>query len=1045
MSGISSGVGLLSGLPTQSIIDQLIALESRPMLLLQGRVQRIQAQRTAYAELSARLLGLKSTVARFDETQFFRASAAQSSDESVLTATAGEGAAQGTFQFQVRSLVTNHQLLSGGFVDTDRQPVGAGSLSFEIGHGRLDSATALGSLNGGDGVRRGTIEITDSSGDRASIDLTTALTVQDVVSEINANTQIAVQARADGDHLVIEDTAGGSLTVRDLSGGHMAEDLGIVGSSDSGAIAGSAVVFLSDQTQLSVLNDGNGVSAGNVGRDIEITSGTNTFTVSLRGLLEQPTNLDVLNNGNGVRNGTIRITNRAGESAEIVIDDSVESIGDVIGAIESAGIDISVTTGAVAGQLVITDESTPGDSATPHNLTIENVTGQAASDLGIVVDTDQTTFTGSEIHRISTIGDVLRAINFAVDDRDPTNPIHNEDIVASIGSTGRGLSLNSLSGTQFSVASGDERSSAAEELGLLTAPNTTPTNHTGRDVLAGLNTVLLSSLNGGAGVSLGEVKVWDADGDTVIIDFNETPPGPPGSVQAFITRFNTETAAAGVGVTARLNDAGNGILLEDTSGGSGRAQLNDVGSLGGTTVADLFGASEVLATNGVIDSGNAQLQYVSRSSLLEDMNFGRGVNHGRFVITASTGAAVSINIGANQRTVGDVIDFINASAGGVGIEARINAQGDGIEIVDRSGGTGTFKVVDESGTTVARDLNIAGEGSSFEEDGESYERIDGSYEYHLAIDADDTLADVRQKIEDLGIDINASIINDGGGSNPFHLIVSSGVSGTRGQVVVDSGDTDLSFDTLVRAQDAVVFFGGSDAENPIVLTSSTNTLSDVLENVTINLTGTSDAPVELSITRDVDRIVTDLGSFVSSYNGALESIEQHTSFDAETDVRGTLFGENTVNLVQNRLRSAVTGSVPGARDGLDRLILVGVSVGNGGRLSFDEDRFRELYTEDPEAIEALFTTEDTGLGDRLDTMLDDLTRSFDGLLTRRDDLLGGREALFNTRIDALEEQLERKRARLERQFQGLETSLANLQGAQSAVGTLASLAGASVL
>ncbi len=66
MSGISSSVGLLSGLPTADIIAQLMAIESRPMRLVQQRVADVQAKRTAFADLSARLMGLKSRIQFYD-------------------------------------------------------------------------------------------------------------------------------------------------------------------------------------------------------------------------------------------------------------------------------------------------------------------------------------------------------------------------------------------------------------------------------------------------------------------------------------------------------------------------------------------------------------------------------------------------------------------------------------------------------------------------------------------------------------------------------------------------------------------------------------------------------------------------------------------------------------------------------------------------------------------------------------------------------------------------------------------------------------------
>ncbi|MEE9297039.1 MAG: flagellar filament capping protein FliD, partial [Phycisphaerae bacterium] len=883
--------------------------------------------------------------------------------------------------------------------------------------------------------RRGTIEITDSAGEKAAIDLSTALTVEDVLVEINSRTDIAVSALAEGDHLVLTDSAGGSINVRDLGGGHAAEDLGIAKNGSDGTITGDRIIHLFDGTQLSILNDGNGVSIGKLNQDIKITSGGNTFTVGLRGLLTRDTHLDVLNSGNGVRSGTIKITNRAGQSADVVVDDSIATIGDLIDAINAAGIEVSATVGALKGQLVINDNSTPADGTSPGNLKIEGTAGNAAGDLGIVADTDQTTFTGSEIYRISSLGDVIRAINYAVDATDPANPVRNQDIVAGISESGRGLELLSRSGAEFTVEAGEENSRTAQQLGLIGESQSG--RFVARDVLAGLNSVLLSSLRGGRGVSLGEVKVQDAAGNQVEVDFSAAPPS---SVQELIDLFNAGTEAAGVAVTARLNDASNGIIFEDHSGGSGATRLKDVGSAG-RTVADLFNVDfgDVQTTTRNLDTGNTQLQYISEATRLESLNNGRGVATGRFTITASDGSAVSVNITENQTTVTDIIEVINALARSIDVEARINENGDGIEIIDKSGG-GTLSITDDAGGRTAKDLNIAGAGKAFDENGETLQRIDGSFEYRVEVDADDTLDEVRAKINALGIDVEAGIVNDGSANTPFHLVVSSQVSGTRGRLLLDTGSTGLSFDTLVQAQDAVVFFGGAGAENPIILSSSTNSLSDVLEGVTINLVGTSDTPVELTITQDVDRIVSDLKTFVSNYNGVMNTIAEQTRFDAETNVRGVLFGDSTVNIILNRLRSSVTAKVPDAPPGFDRLVMVGINVGKGGRLSFDEERFRERYTENPEAVETLFTAEETGVGNRLNDMLDELTISFDGLLARRDDLLEGREELFNDRIEGLQELLARKRVRLERQFRAMETALASLQGAQSALGVVTGLA-----
>jgi len=95
-----------------------------------------------------------------------------------------------------------------------------------------------------------------------------------------------------------------------------------------------------------------------------------------------------------------------------------------------------------------------------------------------------------------------------------------------------------------------------------------------------------------------------------------------------------------------------------------------------------------------------------------------------------------------------------------------------------------------------------------------------------------------------------------------------------------------------------------------------------------------------------------------------------------------------------------------------------------------------VYAENPEAVEKLFTAEETGFGDVFEEMLEELTRSFDGVLARQDSTLEGQEELLNDRITSMQGLLDRKQARLERQFVALESSLAALQGQQSALSLL---------
>src|SRR5690349_12972888 len=115
MGRITSGVGLVSGINSKDIIDQLISLESQPKTQLQSRIDATNQQKLAYTDLTARLSGLRITSQSLKKPSTFQASSTSSSDEDVLTATAANGAAVGTYQFQVARLVTTQQGVSGGF------------------------------------------------------------------------------------------------------------------------------------------------------------------------------------------------------------------------------------------------------------------------------------------------------------------------------------------------------------------------------------------------------------------------------------------------------------------------------------------------------------------------------------------------------------------------------------------------------------------------------------------------------------------------------------------------------------------------------------------------------------------------------------------------------------------------------------------------------------------------------------------------------------------------------------------------------------------
>ncbi|HRX86636.1 MAG TPA: flagellar filament capping protein FliD [Phycisphaerae bacterium] len=1029
MSGITSGVGLVSGLPTAQLIDSIIEQASRPKTLLNNQLTALQSQRSSLLELNARLISLKGTANAFTKPSFFNQFSATSSNESVLKATATEGALPGVMNLTVKSLVTSHQLISSGYADANTSPVGAGELTIEFGAARVNPPTRLGDLNGGAGVRRGSIRITDGAGNSADINLAAAVDLQEVIDAINTNGKAEVEARISGNHLIIEDKSGGTeaLTIADLKGGFAAADLGIRGSSTSGAVTGTDIVKLTDGTLLSTLNDGNGVRRNGSGLDDLTIAAANgaTFNVALSvSTLKDSYDLDVLNNGNGVRLGIVRVTNRLGQTGTVDLS-GAETIGDVRELFNAAVDDetgedlnvelkIGVGISGVAG-LSISDNTEPPEG-TEKDLVIEDVSGYAARDLGIAQRTSSASVLGNGIYRITSIGDVVRAINHAEG--------NNGAITASLTADGIQLTDNTDGPDDLTVTAVDNAhgraSRAAKDLGIA---GTLTSGEGSRPLIGGLNTVLLSTLNGGNGLELGSISFTARDGSApVTVDFAGAT-----TLQDVIERINDNVP----GIHAEVNGVGTGIALVDTTGATAGDIV--VADTGGGTLAEQLGISGTF-TDPTVRGANLQRRYLGENSELAKLNAGRGVRAGVLQVTTSDKRLFAIEIKDSARTLGDVIDAINTAGAGYGVTAALNATGDGIAVTDANGGTEPLTIADADGGSTAADLRLAGQA----EYGES--TIDGSYEIRIQIDADDTLNAVAGKIRDASQDVTASVFNDGASGQPYRLSVNSALSGRRGELLFDAGGTGLNMSTLVAAQDAVVLVGGRDASNPIVVSSSSNTISGAIPGVELELTSVSDETVTVSTARDLEGIVSSISKFVDDYNSVIDRIDEVTAYNPDTEERAVLQGDATVSLIEQRLTSALVRRFSGAPPQARTLSSVGIEFGDGAHLSFDEDKFREKYNSDPAAVTQLFTAEG-GVGAVLSDTLDQLTEEGTGILARRDAVIGSQVDTLNERIASMDEALARKRDQLERQYANLESVLAGLQDQQSALSQLAQLAG----
>ncbi len=137
--GISSGVGLMSGLDIEGIITATMNVERTPIFRLQSNQASFQAKISSYGSLKSVLSSLSTAVKGLAEPTTFAAGySASSSNKDMLTVESSDTASGGTYQIVVSNLATSAQMTGNTFTEND-SVVGAGTLHFKVGDGEKQS------------------------------------------------------------------------------------------------------------------------------------------------------------------------------------------------------------------------------------------------------------------------------------------------------------------------------------------------------------------------------------------------------------------------------------------------------------------------------------------------------------------------------------------------------------------------------------------------------------------------------------------------------------------------------------------------------------------------------------------------------------------------------------------------------------------------------------------------------------------------------------------------------------------------------------------
>jgi flagellar hook-associated protein 2 len=537
--------------------------------------------------------------------------------------------------------------------------------------------------------------------------------------------------------------------------------------------------------------------------------------------------------------------------------------------------------------------------------------------------------------------------------------------------------------------------------------------------------------------------------------------------------YNAQLSAYG-SVSSALTTFQNALAQLNSAAFSAQKATISNSASGSTTSTGAFSASIDTAS-----TSSPQAQIIQSAGMDAATSFNAGDS---LAIKVGTKSPVFVTLGSNT-TLGGVVDAINNAK--TDVQASIVTDDTGSHLVLESDTSGTANTIRVTGngslsqfaydpasgaaTTMAQtqapqdtvaaisgSYNIAVTALAQNEklksagfpDGQTFSNgilaiKTGTGTTTVIQPGSNTLTGIRDAINNSSAGVNATIVDDGTNS---HLVLTSKNPGVANTITVTgTGDfspfstaattdnsttppttTPSGMEVLTKAQDASITVDG------VAITSTSNTVTNAIPGVTINLNtvSTADDQYGLAISNDASGVQATAQSFVSAYNALIGTLGPLTSYNATTKAAGALQGDSTATGLINQIRNALIQPVP---DGgpLQTLNDVGISLQKDGTLALDSTKLTTATTTNFNDIQTLFNSPTDGIITSLTTLLTSMTDPTTGIVANRTNGIQASLTANTAAQTQIQTRLTADQAMYTAQFNALNVTLSTMQNTQA--------------
>jgi flagellar hook-associated protein 2 len=247
------------------------------------------------------------------------------------------------------------------------------------------------------------------------------------------------------------------------------------------------------------------------------------------------------------------------------------------------------------------------------------------------------------------------------------------------------------------------------------------------------------------------------------------------------------------------------------------------------------------------------------------------------------------------------------------------------------------------------------------------------------------------------------------------------------------GDTSFTLDAINAPDNftnktTVATFDTTEATNANdggqVVTRSSNTISDAIPGVSLNLVATGS--VDINVQQDQASISKPISSFVDAYNTLNNSLKQLTNYVAPGDSsNGPLLGDSTVQSVVTQVKNIINSRVTSATGDYNSLSQLGFSFDKKGVMQLDSTKLQAAISENLTSVGNVFAST-SGVATQLNTKL---TQFLDakGALSLQQDTLNKTLTDLTTQKADVQKRLDATQKSLQAQFIAMDTAVAQFK------------------